>query len=77
MLLILTFQTTYDHNLNFTWSVRKLYLVDSNSAVARLEEDTCLEFSCLFDAKELVSSDEINPQIKLVTIKVHWTFIWQ
>ena len=57
-------QTIYDYHLNFTWSVRKLVVVDANDPVVRLDEDKCLLFSCLFDAKELVTSGKIGPELK-------------
>ena len=57
-------QTVYDYHLNFTWSVRKLVVVDANDPVVRLDVDKCLQFSCFFDAKELVTSGRISPELK-------------
>ena len=58
---------TIGKTLNFTWSVRKLIEVNSSvTPVVQLNESICLEFTCTFDATELISSVVINPEIKYV-----------
>ena len=51
-----------------------MILVDANDSVVRLDEDKCLQFSCLFDAKELVSSGKINPKLRLVKTLIVFVF---
>jgi len=56
--------------LNFTWSIRKLIVVDPNDVIVRLDNDKCIELSCLFDAKELLTSDAVDPELRFFVLKL-------
>ena len=53
-----------DRELVFTWSVRKLVLVDGNDPVIRNEDNKCIELTCSFVHSMLVSAN-VSTEVRL------------
>ena len=53
-----------DRELVFTWSVRKLVLVDGNDPVIRNEDNKCIELTCSFVHSMLVSAN-VSTELRL------------
>ena len=43
--------------LRFTWSVRKLVIVDQNKPVIRNDDNKCIELTCSFAHSMIVSAN--------------------